>query len=483
MNGSNPQRILERERERERERMEKHIKRLQTALSSSSPDKKSSSQRFLFHALFSAWRALRDDVATTNEENRTKMINLLNSLTCPPQLQLCTIAAARIIPQCYFLLSEPKSTLKTAKRLQRSITTSNDDQTLLISTIVLGGILKHFGRKFGRGGNFLVEIVDMLKNSKFIKHSNPSFREALMKCLTDCVLGTVCFTNSTIHSFMDTHTHKRTRTGTGIAPSREVHANTIKILSKFASDKVPEVRVRVAECVAAVASSSAGFNTISIVPMLTLCLKYLGDEFPRVRLAFAVTTGTLIATSVSLVSQDQDSNSNSPKSSRSKTSWLGKIKIPKSFTFDSGLEFLASQFDRASTHRHREGFLFALNYFLQATIHLDTFSCVVMLKHVTSILLSTSKFDGAEAVSRVIRKGFTFHATRSRLIEFVKASIHVLVGLEPQRDVAGVVSSCLLHELHHQILVSFLSLLEYLPFPLFLRMIHPPTHTHTHLRY
>jgi len=251
-------------------------------------------------------------------------------------------------------------------------------------------------------------------------------------------------------------------------------------LSKFASDKVPEVRVRVAECVAAVASSSAGFNTISIVPMLTLCLKYLGDEFPRVRLAFAVTTGTLIATSVSLVSQDQDSNSNSPKSSRSKTSWLGKIKIPKSFTFDSGLEFLASQFDRASTHRHREGFLFALNYFLQATIHLDTFSCVVMLKHVTSILLSTSKFDGAEAVSRVIRKGFTFHATRSRLIEFVKASIHVLVGLEPQRDVAGVVSSCLLHELHHQILVSFLSLLEYLPFPLFLRMIHPPTHTHTH---
>ena len=42
---------------------------------------------------------------TTNEENPTKMINLLNSLTCPPQLQLCTIAAARIIPQCYFLLS------------------------------------------------------------------------------------------------------------------------------------------------------------------------------------------------------------------------------------------------------------------------------------------------------------------------------------------------------------------------------------------
>ena len=123
---------------------------------------------------------------------------------------------------------------------------------------------------------------------------------------------------------------------------------------------MPEVRVRVAECLAAVASCSAGFNTISVVPMLTLCLKHLGDEFPRVRLAFAVTTGTLIATSVSLVSQTQDSSSGSPKASRSKTSWLGKIKIPKSFTFDSGLLFLASQFDRASTHRHREGFLYVV---------------------------------------------------------------------------------------------------------------------------
>ena len=83
-------------------------------------------------------------------------------------------------------------------------------------------------------------------------------------------------------------------TGTGIAPSREVHGNTVKVLTKFASDKVPEVRVRVAECLAAVASCSAGFNTISVVPMLTLCLKHLGDEFPRVRLAFAVTTGTLV---------------------------------------------------------------------------------------------------------------------------------------------------------------------------------------------
>ena len=169
--------------------MEKHVKNLQNALSSSSPDKKSASQRVLFHALFATSRALRGDVEI-DEENRTKLINLLNSLTCPPQLQLCTIAVARIIPQCYFLLSEPKSTLKTAKRLQRSMSTSSDDQTLLISTIVLGGILKLFGRKLGRGGNFLVEMVDMLKNSKFSKHTNPSFREALMKCLKDCVLGT-----------------------------------------------------------------------------------------------------------------------------------------------------------------------------------------------------------------------------------------------------------------------------------------------------
>ena len=81
-------------------------------------------------------------------------------------------------------------------------------------------------------------------------------------------------------------------TGTGIAPSREVHGNTVKVLTKFASDKVPEVRVRVAECLAAVASCSAGFNTISIVPMLTLCLKYLGDEFPRVRSVTFTTRST-----------------------------------------------------------------------------------------------------------------------------------------------------------------------------------------------
>ena len=76
-----------------------------------------------------------------------------------------------------------------------------------------------------------------------------------------------------------------------------------------------------------------------------------------------------------------------------------------------------------------------------------------MLKHLTSILLSTSKFDGAEAVSRILREGFTFRATRTRQIEFVKASTGVLLRLEPQRDVAGIVSSCLLHELHHQILI------------------------------
>ena len=171
--------------------MEVHIKNLQSALSSSSPDKKSASQRVLFHALFSTSRALGD--AEIEEEHRMQLINLLNSLTCPPQLQLCTISVARIIPKCYFLLSEPKATLETAKRLQRSLSTSSDDQTLLISTIVLGGILKLFGRKLGRGGNFLVEMVDMLKNSKFTKHPNPSFREALMKCLKDCVLGMLRF--------------------------------------------------------------------------------------------------------------------------------------------------------------------------------------------------------------------------------------------------------------------------------------------------
>ena len=176
-----PNRSLERNFDK---KMERHIKNLQNALASSSPDRKSASQRVLFHALFATSRALRGDVEI-DEENRTKLINLLNSLTCPPQLQLCTIAVARIIPQCYFLLSEPKSTLKTAKRLQRSMSTSSDDQTLLISTIVLGGILKLFGRKLGRGGNF-VEMVDMLKNSKFSKHTNPSFHEALMKCLKDC---------------------------------------------------------------------------------------------------------------------------------------------------------------------------------------------------------------------------------------------------------------------------------------------------------
>lgn len=227
----------------------------------------------------------------------------------------------------------------------------------------------------------------------------------------------------------------------------------MKVLSKFGSDQAPEVRIRVSQCLAMIAANSGGFNTVSIVPLLTLALKYVVDDIPRVRFSFASTVGTLIATSVPLTA-DSASPTRKSSSGGGMFSSLSKTKIPKAFTVRSAFEFFVLQFHRTSSPSNRAGMLLASMFFVRSVLpSLTSSDHPSLVGGFASLLCATSKFDGSAAVSRIIRWGFIEGSCESEQLAFSSVVARVLRQYDPSKDAGGDVTSCLLHELHWQLLV------------------------------
>eukprot|EP00941_MAST-03F_sp_MAST-3F-sp1_P006051 g6051.t1 len=434
--------------------------------SKSSSQRSPETQRRVFYSVSNLCDSLSNSSTSELKDSRAVCLTLLKAILGDPALRpVLTAPLLCRLPECFagILKGEAALLSDTLSFLTALLLSKNATDIVCLGAIkCLGGISLLLGRKVHNNFRSTIEALTVQ-----LKSSDATLREASLQAISHVVQGT------------------------GVVTGKDKpHEKLVKLMIQLLPDNSPDVRARIGEILSVIGSNSGTFNTVPLSQLLNVAMKGLGDPCHRVRLAFAKSTGVLIA--LSIPSQTFSSSNTTPQkkkggiaqaiaSSRTgKTTaaflkGLRKGKMPSFFTLPQALDYFSAQWSDAGLEKHifRAGLLEALTTFLQATQHKhisngDSISLV--LRSLCTLVFHSSKNGSSRsyqkknnciaAVGAVLRRGLISCANGQQMLRIANA---ILETVEPAQVKGGMSRSegtitaeaagFLLREMHYLLLL------------------------------